>query len=225
MTIERKRRKAQEKRKKLKLRKQSTSRKETIFNVIPLVVVVVITIIILRASFLGTKPDPPAPDFTVQDVITERNFTLSVTGKEQIVIVNFFGTKCSNCQPVMQVLLQLRNKFAADIVIVSLAPPSSADTVDSLYDYQLASNYRWLIALDTSGIAKSYGVSKLPTTVIVDRHTRIHDQSEGVVSFTYLDNKIGKLLKEQPRVPGRPSLVLNVISKFERLQLPEHVPV
>jgi thiol-disulfide isomerase/thioredoxin len=223
MTIERKRRKAQAKRRKVKRRKESSSRKETIFNIIPLVVVVVITIIILRASFRGTQPDPPAPDFTVQDVITERNFTLSVTGKEQIVIVNFFGTQCSECQPVMQVLLQLRNTYAAEIVIVSLAPPSSGDTVNSLLDYQLDSDYRWLIARDSSGIAKSYGVTELPTTVIVDRNGLINDQSEGVISFAYMDNKIGTLLNEQPRVDRQLNMAQILSRDLNSLGVPDQI--
>ncbi len=198
-----KRRKAQEKRSAVKSRRRHKKRAriETIFNLIPLVVVGVITILVIRASIQSVQTGPPAPDFTLQDVITERYYSLSVAGTEQIVVINFFGTQCPNCHEAMQTLLQLRNEFGNDISIISIAPPKSGDTVEGLKDYAMDNDFRWFIATDNTGsIAMDYDVTNLPTTVIVDRNQRIAFQLEGFASYEILEHRISTLLKEQPRV-------------------------
>ena len=100
----------------------------------------------------------------------------------------------------MNTLLELRNKFGAEIVLISVAPGYAGDTVETLYEYQVDSDFRWFIALDTSGVSLLYAADLLPTTVIIDRNMRISARQDGVVSFKFLENKISTLLREQPRV-------------------------
>jgi cytochrome c-type biogenesis protein len=151
----------------------------------------------LLPSSKSNDPTPPlAPNFTLTD-IDGHNFTLSNYRNNTVVAVEFTALSCSECKIVEQSLASLYSTYnhggTTGLQIVSVfIEPQFGDSIPALKAHQAADNVSWTMAQDTSGLAVSreYGVSDIPTVIIVDLHGHVVYDVAGVQSTDQLQTTI-----------------------------------
>lgn len=138
-----------------------------------------------RALADAGAPAPPAPQingpvaqsFTLPRVDGRGAFALSAQ-KGKVVVVDFWATWCAPCQKAIPKLQELNAKYqSAGVVIVGVSENEGSDAseVKSMLA-TLGAKYPNVIDGDKA-IAKSFALSTMPTTVILDK--------SGAVKFTH----------------------------------------
>ncbi|HEY6238941.1 MAG TPA: redoxin domain-containing protein, partial [Thermoplasmata archaeon] len=145
----------------------------------------------------GESATPPlAPDFTLPD-IDGHNFTLSEYRNTTVVAVEFTALSCSECKIVEASLATLYSTYnhgsTNGLKIVSVfIEPQFGDSIPALKAHQAQDNVSWTMAQDTPGltVSRSYGVSAIPTVVIVDKQGHVVYDVAGVQSTDQLKSTI-----------------------------------
>jgi peroxiredoxin len=115
----------------------------------------------------------PAPAWSAQDLAGRELAHSDYAG--QVVILDFWATWCAPCHPVSAFLQTLQDDFR-DRGLQILA--FHYDTTGDPAAYAQEKGYTFTIIPDGSQVAKTHGVSKLPTLIVVDRSgTIIHRQT------------------------------------------------
>ena len=139
-----------------------------------------------------------APDFQLNNVKGEMVALNSFRGK--IVLVNFWATWCGPCRAEMPSMEEIYNGFSRkefEILAVSTDEDGLRSVVPFLEEYRFT--FPVLID-DTLRINDLYGVSSIPTSVIVDRNGIVTNRFFGAVDWT--DPKQKKLLTQLIQSPS-----------------------
>lgn len=128
------------------------------------------------------RPGGPAPDFTVVD-IDGREFTLS-DHRGQVVLLDFMGVNCAPCRQEMPHLVAVHGGLAPrGLVMISIDVGMrglSAHDPEDARSFMGAFKAEWQIALEGGARAGAlYGVTTLPTIVVVDDQGVIRWDSRG----------------------------------------------
>jgi len=119
----------------------------------------------------------PAPDFTLKDVLTGKEYSLSQL-KGKVVVINFFTFFCGPCRDEMPELNQINNELKGKGLQTLGIALSSEPTQIRFLVKQLGLQYPVLIGNDK--VSEAYGsISVVPTTVIVDKQGNIAQRIEG----------------------------------------------
>ena len=138
------------------------------------------------------------PDFTLQD----RNgagVTLSkVTPAKKLVVIELWGAWCGGCRVQMPSLERLyRDTTNKGLEILAI---DVGDDRAKLDEYLSRKPVSFPVLRDSDGaIAKRFGVSAFPTTVLVDSAGRILRVIEGVEP--YLSSEVTMMLRSRSRKP------------------------
>lgn len=106
-----------------------------------------------------------APDFTVQNLLSGQNITLSQY-KGKVVFVNFWATWCPPCRAEIPSFIRLQAELKDKLQIIGV----SVDTIGAAAVKQFAMdmNINYPVGLGDYNLTQQYGgVSAIPTTVIV----------------------------------------------------------
>jgi len=143
---------------------------------------------------------PLAPDFTLTDIHGQA-FTLSEFRNSSIVAVEFTALSCSECQIVEQSMQTLYGEFDTNgtghVAFISVfIEPQFGDTIPALTSYETKNHVPWTMAQDTSSltVSRSYGVSDIPTVVIVDKQGHVVYDVSGVQSTSQLQSTMTSAL-------------------------------
>jgi len=179
-------------------------------RVLPVIVVLAAIAIVSSLYVAGAFASPKtaadtstgstAPNFTLP-TIYGGNFTLSSYRSTDVVVIEFTSLSCSECQIVEQSLSTLYAQYnatgATHVQVLSVyIEPQFGDSISALRAYHTRNNITWTMAQDTSSLAVSnaYGVSDIPTVVVVDEQGRpVYDVS-GVQSTSQLGSSINSAL-------------------------------
>jgi cytochrome c biogenesis protein CcmG, thiol:disulfide interchange protein DsbE len=131
----------------------------------------------------------PAPD--VPTVPGQRLADL----RGQVVLVNFWATWCPYCRHEMPAMQEY---FAAHqhqgFTIVAYSEDESQAIVD---DFMRKEGYTFAAPLTPAGVSAAFGgVSRLPTSFIIDRKGHIRHKISGQVHYGRLEDLVGPLLAE-----------------------------
>lgn len=139
----------------------------------------------------------PAPAF---ELPRRGGGTVTLAGlRGQVVMVNFWASWCGPCRAEFPVLDQLYRKYAP-LGFTLLAVNVEPDAGDA-ERFLAATPVSFPIAFDAdSRVANAYGVSAMPTTVLIDRHGRLrwmHRAYQPGDENEYLD-QVRAMLREAP---------------------------
>lgn len=119
------------------------------------------------------------------DLVTEnRVFTLSEELKtKEAVLINFWGTGCTWCITEFPLMQKAYEKYQDDLSIIGLVPPEFyGDTQSDIESFQRAYGLTFDIALDVEGLYNAFGVTGLPTSVMIDRYGVITILHSGAIT-------------------------------------------
>lgn len=131
------------------------------------------------------------PDFTLTDIYGV-TFTLSEIIEGRPVLLIFFRTSCPYCMEEIPELVQVRQNYGDDILMISIS--TSGDTDAVLEDLAGSNGMDWIIARDTAGVSRAYGIMYVPTHVILDQDRFEHNRVIGSTSASNLISNIDPLL-------------------------------
>ncbi|WP_320006751.1 TlpA family protein disulfide reductase [Maridesulfovibrio sp.] len=124
----------------------------------------------------------------VQDIITKN--------KGKVVLVNFWATWCPPCRAEIPELIELRNKFSDDeLVMIGVAVDQDSDVVDEFMLNDAKFNYQVYFAADDIG--SSFRIQSIPRTMVYGPGgERVFDK-EGSYPGEMFERYIKKLLKDR----------------------------
>jgi len=146
------------------------------------------------------KPDPgvgrdDAADFTLSDVSGKSHSLSKYKGK--VVLVDFWATWCGPCKAEIPHLADLYIKYKGQgFVILGVGLDKKA----SIERYLATTNVPYIVLVDEdSKSSKSYGVSGIPRTIMVDKKGRVAFDHTGYTEGMEdeLDEEIATLLGEE----------------------------
>ncbi len=119
-----------------------------------------------------------APDFELRTTRGER-FKLSENVGKKIIVLNFFATWCGPCRAEMPELNRYFNQHKSDgFVLVGIDAEEKQDQVDGfMHDLKLD----FPAGIDQGAIQKQYGVSSLPTTVLIGVDGKVQFYESGAL--------------------------------------------
>jgi peroxiredoxin len=148
-------------------------------------IVMILTLSVVNTSYGQTA----APDFTLTD-IKGTHFTLS-DFRGRIVLLDFFATWCDPCKAEIPHLQALWKTYQTDVLmIISIGVDTTHDTVSMLTDFAKENGMTWTVARDTSDVTRKYGVTAIPTLVLIDQTGNIKSQFMGLTEKETLQAKI-----------------------------------
>ena len=119
-------------------------------------------------------------DFELVDV--DGNVFKLSDHRGKVVVLDLMATWCPPCSALVEELKEVQAELGDDVVVVSVSVDPSHDTDDVLKSYAESKGIAWTVARDTVGLAAQFGVSAIPTIVIVDPEGRVSSIHVGFVS-------------------------------------------
>jgi|GEM_PF-849659 len=136
-----------------------------------------------------------APDFTLNDLGGNPVQLSSLRG--QVVLVNFWATWCGPCRAELPDLAAVYSKHQAEgLTVLGVDDGEQAEAVSGF----LKNNYiPYPVLLDSNQrVARTYRVSAIPTTFVVDRRGTVRAVLSGSRSSGEFEQAILPLLFEKP---------------------------
>jgi thiol-disulfide isomerase/thioredoxin len=121
-----------------------------------------------RAVELTPAGGPAKPDFSLQDLNGE-NVPLK-TFKGRTVLVHFFATWCEPCREELPALNRFLKRSASNASVVAIAVAEVDPRVKRFFE-AMPVNFPVLLDRDRA-IAKSWKISTLPTTYVLDANMK-----------------------------------------------------
>jgi len=120
--------------------------------------------------------------FESLDVTGSPGGTVSLRPPNRPSLLDFFATWCGPCEPQIETLGRVRGRFdESTLQLVSLTPESDAEAVGEFWERLGGA---WPVVLDDrSQAAETYGVSGLPTLVLVAPDGTEHWRHRGLAGY------------------------------------------
>jgi peroxiredoxin len=134
-----------------------------------------------------------AQDFVLPDTDGGEVSLSSFSGRH--LVIDFFAIWCQPCKFQITHLRELRNQIGSNISIVSIGVDPS-ESLQQLREYQKKYGLDWKVAKDTKFVSMRYGVTAIPTLVLVD--------PSGNVVRTYVGvTEPSRIIQDLPFKPSR----------------------
>jgi peroxiredoxin len=145
-------------------------------------------------SMAAVTPSAPAPDFTLHS-LGGTNLRLQEQ-RGRVVMVNFWATWCAPCRQEMPQLNKLYDKYRASGFV--LLGVNIDDDAGRAAEVATKLGLKFPVLLDTDkAVSRSYELSSMPTTVLIDRDGRVRYLHRGYVQGyeNLYEQQIRELLK------------------------------
>ncbi len=102
---------------------------------------------------------------------------------KKAVLINFWGSLCSNCADEFPVMQKIYENYKNDIAIIALDPPSAyGDSDEDVTEWKNRYELTFDMAMDTAGVADRFGVNAYPTSVMIDRYATVCEIEVGAIT-------------------------------------------
>lgn len=106
-------------------------------------------------------------DFTLQEVETKENITLSeILAEKDMVMLNFFYNGCVPCQNEFPYMSQAYNEYSDDIAIIAI---NYLDGAAAAAEFKQEHNLPFYVCSDTA-LYRLFSQPTPPTSIIIDRY-------------------------------------------------------
>ena len=119
---------------------------------------------------LAIKVGDPAPDFTLTSLDGKQVTLASLRGK--VVLLDFWATWCGPCRAGMPTMEKLHNAYQGKKVVI-LGVNTFEKNADAAKSYFAKKKFTYGCLLNGDDLAKAYGVSGIPTLVIIDKEGKV----------------------------------------------------
>ncbi len=140
-------------------------------------------------------PGNPAPPFTLKDPDGRTVRLADLAGR--VVVLDFWATWCGPCLKASAELEALHRKYRdRGVVVVGISVDTGGDAAGKVKAFAAAQKLGYLLLLDDNSVKKAYGVTRIPSTFILDRGLIIRDLYPGYRPGLGddIDRAVGKLL-------------------------------
>ncbi len=146
----------------------------------------------------GKAPSPAlAPDFTLK-TLDGQEMTLSKL-KGKVVLLDFWATWCAPCRAAIPHLINLQKTYQEKGVEVIGMNMDKGD-VETVRRFVKSMDIPYPIMLTPEEVSRNYGVTGLPTTILIDKEGRIRQKLLGFTSeiSKQITSTIVELTEEKP---------------------------
>lgn len=111
-----------------------------------------------------------------------------------VVVLDFWASWCQPCKEQMAILKQLSQELSGqDVYVLGIA---TSDTLADAREFIEAHDASYPMAFDDgNAIAQAYGVTALPTIVVIDRSGRVVEHAARVVGQRELAERVRSTLE------------------------------
>jgi thiol-disulfide isomerase/thioredoxin len=134
-----------------------------------------------------------APDTWEFEMSDGTTLTLSEL-EGQIVLVDLMASWCSSCETQNGYLETIYQDLAGTAVVVSLSVDSSSDTASVIANYKADRELAWAHGLDGGQFSNYFGVSSIPTMVIIDANGFFRYFHIGLWTSASISTKVASIL-------------------------------
>jgi thiol-disulfide isomerase/thioredoxin len=138
--------------------------------------------------------DKPAPDFTLP-TLTDDPVKLAAI-KDRVVVLDFWASWCGPCMVSLPHLNTFHEKLAADEAKVTLIAINVGEQKDHVTRIVTDKKWTFTVALDEdNAVSESYGITGLPTTIIIDRTGTVKKAFVGAGRHAEIEKAVEELAK------------------------------
>ncbi|MCC6525785.1 MAG: TlpA family protein disulfide reductase [Polyangiaceae bacterium] len=135
-----------------------------------------------------------APDFTLPVVANgDPGARVRLSDlRDRVVVLDFWTTSCGPCTTQASILDRLARKYPSDLTVVGV---NLVDTSDDVAAYVHDHGLGYPMVSDENGdTGQGYGVTRLPTLVVVDKTGTVAAVHEGVTAERALESELRSVL-------------------------------
>jgi peroxiredoxin len=119
--------------------------------------------------------------------------------KGKVVVLDFWATWCTGCKVEIPWFMEFQTKYQSEgLETIGAAMDDEGWEKVRPYLSEHPFNYP-IVAGDAAALAKTFKITGLPLTVLIDRNGRIADAHAGVVDKDAWEQEVRALLHERPR--------------------------
>jgi len=167
------------------------------------VVTVVLSMVLLSSSSGLTATIPPAearkktPAFFLSDANGSPVRLSDYKGK--VVVIDFWATWCTGCKVEIPWFMEFQEKYKSQgLATIGAAMDDEGWEKVRPYINEHPFNYP-IVAGNAAALAKTFNITGLPLTILIDRKGKIVDAHAGVVDKDAWEQELRAVLEERPR--------------------------
>lgn len=171
-------------------------RVKTLAMTLSIIAIAIVAAVAMSKLLLETSDNLPyeAPDFLLTD-LQGNVFRLS-DFRGRVVVIDFMATWCGPCRLQIPHLQDVRNRYGDLVVIISISIDPIHDSEEVLREFLKAYPHaNWIWARDTANLRQVYGITAIPTLIIVDQSGYVKFKHVGLTPSSTLISEIDGLLK------------------------------
>jgi peroxiredoxin len=135
-----------------------------------------------------------APDFTLTDSNGKAIRLADYRGK--VVLLDFWATWCTGCKVEIPWYMEFQKKYQRR-GLSSIGVAMDEEGWDKVTPYLRQKPITYPIVVGDADLAKTYNVTSLPVTLLIDRHGRVADAHSGMVVKAEWEREIRALVAER----------------------------
>lgn len=147
-----------------------------------------------ESTLTPTADRVAAPDFTLNDA-SGKPITLSAY-KGHVVLLDFWATWCTGCKIEIPWYMEFQKKYKRR-GLASIGVAMDDEGWEKVRPYLQQKPITYPIVVGDADFAKTYNITSLPVTLLIDRRGRIADAHVGMVVKNDWEREIRTLLRER----------------------------